>query len=109
MCPLTRMAKITRQQPVGSGRYMLEQWDKGQQVILAANPDYYGETPRMKRVIVVFMEEDAALAAANSAKPTSHSLRPLTTITRLQATSCLPAKRLTAANLAAYGARGDEE
>ena len=52
--------------PVGSGRYMLEQWDKGQQVILAANPDYYGETPRMKRVIVVFMEEDAALAAVNS-------------------------------------------
>lgn len=52
--------------PVGSGRYMLEQWDKGQQVILVANPDYYGEAPKMKRVVVVFMEEDAALAAVNS-------------------------------------------
>ena len=29
--------------PIGSGRYMLEQWDRGQQVILKANPDYYGE------------------------------------------------------------------
>ena len=51
--------------PVGSGRYMLEQWDRGQQIILVANPDYYGEAPKMKRVVVVFMEEDAALAAAN--------------------------------------------
>lgn len=52
--------------PLGSGRYMLEQWDQGQQVILKANPDYYGEAPAMERVIVVFMEEDASLAAANS-------------------------------------------
>lgn len=52
--------------PIGSGRYMLEQWDQGQQVILKANPDYYGTAPKMERVIVVFMEEDASLAAANS-------------------------------------------
>ncbi len=48
--------------PIGSGRYMLEQWDKGQQVILKANPDYYGDAPKMERVVVVFMEEDASLA-----------------------------------------------
>ena len=53
-------------QPIGSGRYMLEQWDQGQQVIFKANPDYYGQAPTMERVIVVFMEEDASLAAANS-------------------------------------------
>ena len=52
--------------PIGSGRYMLEQWDKGQQVILKANPDYYGEEPKMKRVVVAFMVEDAALAAARA-------------------------------------------
>ncbi|MBC5585468.1 ABC transporter substrate-binding protein [Eggerthella sp. NSJ-70] len=52
--------------PIGSGRYMLEQWDKGQQVILKANPDYYGEAPKIERVVVVFMEEDASLAAAQS-------------------------------------------
>lgn len=52
--------------PIGSGRYMLEQWDQGQQVILVANPDYYGEAPLMERVVVVFMEEDAALAAVQS-------------------------------------------
>lgn len=52
--------------PIGSGRYMLEQWDKGQQVILKANPDYYGPAPKIERVVVVFMEEDASLAAAQS-------------------------------------------
>ncbi|WP_165251565.1 ABC transporter substrate-binding protein [Adlercreutzia sp. ZJ304] len=52
--------------PIGSGRYMLEQWDRGQQVILKANPDYYGDAPLMERLIVVFMGEDASLAAANS-------------------------------------------
>lgn len=52
--------------PIGSGRYMLEQWNRGQQVILKANPDYYGEAPKMERVVVVFMEEDAALAAVRA-------------------------------------------
>ena len=52
--------------PIGSGRYILKQWDKGQQVILEANPDYYGEAPKMKRVTILFMEEDAAFLAAQS-------------------------------------------
>lgn len=52
--------------PVGSGRYILKQWDKGQQVILEANPDYYGDAPKMKRVTILFMDEDAAFAAARS-------------------------------------------
>lgn len=52
--------------PIGSGRYLLEQWDRGQQVILRANPDYYGEAPLVERVVVLFMEEDASLAAAQS-------------------------------------------
>lgn len=52
--------------PIGSGRYMLEQWDRGQQVILKANPDYYGEAPKMERVVIAFMDEDAALASAQA-------------------------------------------
>lgn len=52
--------------PIGSGRYVLKQWDRGQQVILEANPDYYGTAPVMKKVTVLFMEEDAALAAVQA-------------------------------------------
>ena len=52
--------------PIGSGRYILKQWDRGQQVILEANPDYYGEEPKMKQVTILFMEEDAAFLAAQA-------------------------------------------
>lgn len=52
--------------PVGSGRYLLKQWDRGQQVIFEANPDYYGEAPQIKQVTVLFMEEDSAYLAAQS-------------------------------------------
>ena len=52
--------------PIGSGRYILRQWDRGQQVILEANPDYYGDTPGMERVTLLFMEEDAAFLAVQA-------------------------------------------
>ncbi len=52
------------QNPIGSGPYIMKQWDKGQQVIFEANPDYYGGEPEIKKLTVLFMEEDAALAAA---------------------------------------------
>lgn len=52
--------------PIGSGRYIMTQWDKGQQVIFEANPDYYGDEVKIKKVIVLFMEEDAALAAVKA-------------------------------------------
>ena len=35
-------------------------------MILTANPDYYGDEPEMKTVTVLFMDEDAAYAAALS-------------------------------------------
>ena len=52
--------------PIGSGRYVLTQWDKGQQAIFTANPNYYGEAPRMKQVTIHFMEEEAAFAAVKA-------------------------------------------
>lgn len=52
--------------PIGSGRYLLKQWDKGQQVIFEVNPNYYGEEPKMKKVTILFMDEDAAFAAVQS-------------------------------------------
>lgn len=52
--------------PVGSGPYKLVQWDEGQQLIVEANPTYYGEPPAIKRLVFLFVEEDAAFAAAKS-------------------------------------------
>lgn len=52
------------QQPVGSGPWKFVQWNRGEQIILAANEDYYGEVPAIKQATIVFMDEDAAFAAA---------------------------------------------
>ena len=54
------------QQPIGSGRYLLKSWDKGQQVILEANPSYYGEAPAIREVVILFMTEEAAYLAAKA-------------------------------------------
>lgn len=54
------------QNPVGSGPYTLVQWDKGQQLIVEANPLYYGTQPAIERVVFLFLEEDAAFAAAQA-------------------------------------------
>ena len=54
------------QNPIGSGPYKFVKWDKGQQVILEANPDYYGETPYFKKLTIVYMQADTAFAAAKS-------------------------------------------
>lgn len=52
--------------PIGSGRYLLARWDRGQQAVFQANPGYYGAKPNIDALTVVFMEEDAALAAART-------------------------------------------
>lgn len=52
--------------PLGSGPFILQQWDKGQQIIMVANEDYYGQVPEIKKVTILFMEEDTALAAAKA-------------------------------------------
>ena len=52
--------------PIGSGPYKFVEWRKQEQIIFIANENYYGGAPAIKNVVVVFMSEDAALAAVQS-------------------------------------------
>ncbi|AGN16103.1 ABC transporter substrate-binding protein [Methanobrevibacter sp. AbM4] len=52
--------------PIGSGPYKFVEWDKGQQVILEANPDYYGKKPEVKKLTILFAKNDAAFNAAKN-------------------------------------------
>lgn len=52
--------------PIGSGPYKLVEWRPQEQLMLTANEDYYGEPPAIKDVTIVFMSEDAALAAVQT-------------------------------------------
>ena len=53
-------------QVIGSGPYKMVQWDKGQQFILEANEDYYGEQSKIQRAVVLIQEEDARFVAAQA-------------------------------------------
>lgn len=51
------------QAPIGSGPYKFVQWDKGQQLIAEANEEYYDGKPPFKRLVLLFLSDDAAYAA----------------------------------------------
>ncbi|MCC2323002.1 ABC transporter substrate-binding protein [Cellulomonas xiejunii] len=45
-------------EPVGSGPYVLEQWQAGESLTLAASPTYRGEAPAVERVVVGFVLDE---------------------------------------------------
>lgn len=51
------------QHPIGSGPYRFVQWDKGQQLIVERNEAYYQGVPPIKRLVLLFLSDDAAYAA----------------------------------------------
>lgn len=54
------------QAPVGSGPYEFVSWQRGQQLVVERNDDYYGDLPQFERIVFVFSDEDATLAAARA-------------------------------------------
>ena len=52
--------------PIGSGPYKFVEWKAEEQIIFTANENYYDGVPAIKNVTVVFMSEDAALAAVQA-------------------------------------------
>jgi peptide/nickel transport system substrate-binding protein len=48
----------------GSGPYVLESWERGAQVALTANPNYWGSAPKLKRIIFRNVTEGANLLSA---------------------------------------------
>ncbi|MGI5286466.1 ABC transporter substrate-binding protein [Nonomuraea polychroma] len=52
--------------PVGSGPYTVADYQQGQQLILEANPHWYGQRPEFTKLTFLFLGEDAALAAARA-------------------------------------------
>ena len=52
--------------PIGSGPYKFVEWKAQEQIIFTANGNNYDGVPAIKNVTVVFMSEDAALAAVQA-------------------------------------------
>lgn len=52
--------------PIGSGPYTLVSYQPGQQMIMEANPHYQGKKNDFDKVVLLFMDEDSAYAAAQT-------------------------------------------
>ncbi|MFT3970283.1 MAG: ABC transporter substrate-binding protein [Micropruina sp.] len=50
--------------PAGSGPFVLRAWNKGQSVVLAANPSYWGTSPRLDTVTFRYFLDANAMNAA---------------------------------------------
>jgi len=56
-----------RSNPVGSGPYVFERWDVGQQIVLNLNENYWGKKPKIKKLVFKYITNaTAALQALRS-------------------------------------------
>ena len=53
-------------QPIGAGPWRVVQYNANQQIIVEPNPYYYEGPPSIKKVTLVYMDSETALAAAKS-------------------------------------------
>ena len=51
-------------EPMGTGPWKLKEWVRGQQMVLEANPDYWGEPPKIQTIIWKSLPEATTRAAA---------------------------------------------
>ncbi|WP_229671769.1 ABC transporter substrate-binding protein [Shewanella carassii] len=72
------------QHPIGSGPYKMRRWDKGQQLILEANPKYQSadpDNPLLKKpffdkLVIVFADEDSRFAMLRTGQLQLSALAP---------------------------------
>lgn len=64
--------------PMGSGPFKFVSWNKGQQMIVEPNPDYYGSKSGFERITFLYTSEDATVAAARAAQVQMAVVTPAT-------------------------------
>lgn len=64
--PVAGYGKGYARNPVGSGPYKLVSWTQGEQLIVEANPNYYGPAAAFTKITFLFTDEDTSLAAAQA-------------------------------------------
>jgi len=62
--------------PVGSGPYVFERWDVGRQIVLRRNENYWGQKPKLKKLVFKFITNFTAAVQALRAGDVDY-MRPL--------------------------------
>ena len=63
-------ADTVSESPVGTGPYMFEAWDRGQQITAVRNPDYWGGAPSIDAFTVRFIPDKQTSPACRAARST---------------------------------------
>ncbi len=62
--------------PVGSGPYVFERWDVGREIVLRRNENYWGEKPKLKKIVYKFITNFTAAIQSLRAGEVDY-MRPL--------------------------------
>jgi peptide/nickel transport system substrate-binding protein len=75
---MRRLGRGFASQPVGTGPFKFQRWDRGKRVRLLRNPDYWGGPPRAKHLVfeVVPEESQRLVALESGTADVSHGLAP---------------------------------
>lgn len=68
----------------GTGPYEVESYRPGEQVVLAARDDYWGEAPQVRRATFLFVPDDSARAARLAAGEVEAAQLPVQALTRFE-------------------------
>jgi peptide/nickel transport system substrate-binding protein len=68
--------------PVGTGPFVFDHWDRGREILLRANDDYFLGKPRLRRIIIQLMSDENSRNVALQTGETDWSLLAGTTSAR---------------------------
>ncbi|MEP7454831.1 ABC transporter substrate-binding protein [Phyllobacterium sp. SB3] len=57
-------ADTNKDKPIGTGPFKLENWEKGSQIVIAKNPDYWGTPAKLEKATFRIIPDPAAATAA---------------------------------------------
>ncbi len=76
----------TFENPIGTGPYVMERWNRGDSIRLSVNEDYWGSTPQIPNLVFNFIpEESARIVALETGEADAIMAVPPQDVARLQA------------------------
>lgn len=78
------------QHPVGTGPFIFESWQPGQEIVISKNKEYWGEQPKLDKVVFRVVPEDATrLAMIETGEAQVTDQVPVTEIERINASNTM--------------------
>ncbi len=74
---IAKYGEDVRQNPVGAGPYVLQEWVKGDRIVMVRNENYWGEKPSVAKIVWKVVPEDATREAMLRAGQIQICYKPL--------------------------------